>query len=271
MTATPGSRISYQLVISNAGPSDARTVVVGDGLPTPLSAVQFSASQGSCTGGGSCTLGNIPAGGQATISVIGTVAANATAPFTNTATVVSTTPDNNPANNSSSVTTAVSGSADLALDLTSTPTVSAGETAVVTVTLFNNGPSYATGTVITVTLPAHTNFTGDNLPAGWFVTDNGDDTLTITTTHSIAPGILIHLPFTVAVDADIVPGTSVEFSANVTATTFDPNLFDNFDNTDTSIVGEADLTIAKAQRRADRRGGSRRAGYLYNYDHQQWS
>ena len=59
-------------------------------------------------------------------------------------------------------TTTVHPVADLALDVTSTPTVIGGETAVVTYTVYNNGPSTALNTIITATFPASA-----TAPAGW--------------------------------------------------------------------------------------------------------
>ncbi len=232
-------------MIRNAGPSDAQNVFVNDLLPTELSGVSFGTSQGSCSGASSCTLGVIRAGGEATISVVGTVAANASAPFTNTARVSSTTPDPNATNNQSSVTTAVRGSADLMLDLTSTPTVNGGETAVVTATLFNQGPSYAVGTVVTVTLPAGVTFASAALPTGWTVVDNGNGTVTLTASMPITPAVVIALPLTVNIDPDVEPGISLQFSATVAATTYDPNPFNNGDNADTTINARADLVIDK--------------------------
>jgi len=244
ITATGGGALSYQIIVRNTGPSDAQHVVVNDLLPIELTGVSFGASQGACSGG-SCSLGVIPAGGEATISVVGTVAANASAPFTNTASVSSTTLDPNPTNNQSSVTVAVRGSADLMLDLTSTPTANGGETAVVTATVFNQGPSYAVGAVVTVTLPAAVTFASAALPAGWTAVDNGNGTVTLSASMPITPAVIIGLPLTVNLDPDVEPGVSLEFSATVRAMTYDPNLFNNRDNADTTINARADLLIDK--------------------------
>ncbi len=184
-------------------------------------------------------------GGRVTISVIGTVAANASAAFTNTAVVSSITPDSNTANNQSSVTTNVQGSADLGLDMVATPTTIGGGTATVTVTVFNQGPSNANGAIITLTLPMSTSLAGGMLPTGWGYIDNGDNTLTIFATGPIAPGTAVNLPFNVHVASNVEPGTSLEFTAVITATTEDPNPFNNSADADTSIIGFADLALHK--------------------------
>ncbi len=90
--AVPGESVTYQIVVNNAGPSDAAGVNVADSLPAGVTATSVVASQGSCTGA-SCSLGTIPAGGSATVTIIGAVDSGVTAAFTNTATVSSVTPD----------------------------------------------------------------------------------------------------------------------------------------------------------------------------------
>jgi len=96
-TATPGNAISYQIVVSNTGPSDAQSVVVTDTLPSALQSATASASQGSCNIDGSnnltCTLGSLAAGASATVDLNATVNANVTGTITNTAWVSSDTTD----------------------------------------------------------------------------------------------------------------------------------------------------------------------------------
>ncbi len=240
----PGQSLTYLLTVANAGPSDAQTVVVTDTLPAGFTASSISSSQGACSAL-PCALGTLPAGGSATVTIIGAVAATVTTSLTNLAGVSSATSDPNPANNSASLTTGVSPSADLALALASTPTAIGGQTAMVTATVINLGPSAASGTVATLTLPPSTTFNSATLPAGWFAVDNGNGTVTLTTTNIITAGQVVNLPITVNVAAGVEPGTSLQFGGAVSSSTPDPSTTNNTANADTSVVGLADLALSK--------------------------
>src|SRR5262249_19252677 len=65
--------VHYLAVVSNLGPAAATGVVLREQLPTHTEFVSASATQGGCSrNGGSvkCTLGTIPAGGHASVTVI---------------------------------------------------------------------------------------------------------------------------------------------------------------------------------------------------------
>ena len=66
-----GQTLTYNITVTNAGPTDAASVVVTDVLPAGASFVWATASQGSCSGTTtvSCTLGTIANGGNATITL----------------------------------------------------------------------------------------------------------------------------------------------------------------------------------------------------------
>lgn len=113
-TVAPGGTLAYQIVVSNAGPSNEPAALVTDSFPALCSSVSWTCST---TGGATCLAsgsGNIsetvglPSGATATFAASCTV--SATAPdgsvITNTATV-SATSDSTPANNTASDTTTV--------------------------------------------------------------------------------------------------------------------------------------------------------------------
>jgi uncharacterized repeat protein (TIGR01451 family) len=239
--AVPGATLTYQLVITNAGPSDAVDVQVTETLPAGFTWSSISSSQGGCAAF-PCTLGTLPAGGVASITIVGSVASSVTTDLVNRAGVTSTTPG---AGDSVVLTTTVSPSADLSLVLHSTPTTVAGTMAVVTATVTNVGPSDAQNTAVTMTLPADATFINANLPVGWFAADNGDGTVTLTTTNVLAPDETVLLPVTVDIAPGVIPGSSLEFQGVVASATSDPDLSNNTDDADTSIVSQAELGISK--------------------------
>ncbi|MCP4168020.1 MAG: DUF11 domain-containing protein, partial [Chloroflexi bacterium] len=242
--AVPGETLTYVLTVRNTGPSAAQNVIVTDDLPAGFILTSVSSSQGDCDVL-PCNLGTLPVNGSATVTIVGTVSADVTEPLDNAAEVDSDTADPNPDDNTTELETPVDPQADLALDVTSTPTTIAGETVVVTYTVTNEGPSDAAGTVVTATLPPGTTFSGENLPPGWTAVDNGDGTVTITAPGPIPPGTTIDLPIIVDVDPDLPNGLSLEFTGIVTSETPDPVISNNFDNADTSILTLAELRLTK--------------------------
>ena len=147
---------SFTLLITNAGPSDAYASQVVDTLPAGLSYVSASPSQGSCTVSAAvvtCLLGTVPVGTVPTIAIV--VQADVPGAQTNAATVsTGLQTDTNPANNSATATITVLPAADLAITKTGPATVAAGGQATYVMTATNQGPSAATGVVLTDQLPA---------------------------------------------------------------------------------------------------------------------
>ena len=107
--ATLGNGVTWKIDVTNNGPDSATDVTVGDPLPANTSFVSVASSQGTCTGGTmiNCSLGNLPVGESATITLITT--ANSTGRLTNTATVVGNKPETNTANNTATASVVVNG------------------------------------------------------------------------------------------------------------------------------------------------------------------
>ncbi len=149
-------RDSFTLTITNAGPSDAYAAQVVDTLPAGLSYVSASPSQGSCMVSAqvvTCALGTVPVGTIPTIAIV--VQANVPGQQTNAATVsTGLQTDTNPANNAAAATITVLSAADLAVTKTGPATVAAGGQATYVMTATDQGPSPATGVVLTDQLPA---------------------------------------------------------------------------------------------------------------------
>jgi uncharacterized repeat protein (TIGR01451 family) len=160
---TVGQTLTYTLNVSNAGPSTATGTMLSDNLPPGVSFVSAQPSQGSCAGTTilSCSLGPLTVGGNASVVIL--VIPNTPGSLTDTASVTSSVADPNASNNSASVTVdavaAQQPMADLSLALSAAPNpVTVGQTLTYTLNVSNAGPSTATGTVLSDSLPTGTTF-----------------------------------------------------------------------------------------------------------------
>lgn len=160
-TAAPGAANTYTITVANTGPSNAPVVTVTDVFPAIYTSPTWTCSGtggGTCSPGGSGNLNttaNLPAGGNITFIVNGTISPTATGILTNTASITSSVTDPNGANNSATDTTTLVPQADLALSKSATPnSVAPGQAITFTLVYTNLGPALASGIVITDLIPA---------------------------------------------------------------------------------------------------------------------
>jgi uncharacterized repeat protein (TIGR01451 family) len=118
-TASPppygtGLPITYTIVVNNAGPAPASSVIVTDVIPPGTTFTSATPSQGSCSGTSTvtCSLGTVGSGGSATIVLVLTLPST-TGSVSNTASVTTSNTDTNPANNSATATVNVISAADI--------------------------------------------------------------------------------------------------------------------------------------------------------------
>jgi uncharacterized repeat protein (TIGR01451 family) len=105
--ATVGSTLTYTLTATNNGPNDATGVMLTDTLPTGVSFVSVTPSQGTCTklDAVTCSLGTLASGANATVSLV--VTPTTAGSITNTASVSGNETDPNTANNTATQSTAI--------------------------------------------------------------------------------------------------------------------------------------------------------------------
>jgi uncharacterized repeat protein (TIGR01451 family) len=161
------SNLTYNIGITNNGPSDATFVVLTNPLPASLSFVSATSTSGPCTTNSSgvvCNLGTLASGAGAGVTINTIAKASGTA--VNTAVAGAFEADFVPANNSSVLVTSIIPLTEVALGMTSTNQVYAGNNIVFTLRATNNGPSSATSLVLTNPFPAGATFISATTSAG---------------------------------------------------------------------------------------------------------
>ncbi|GAA5107345.1 hypothetical protein GCM10023339_05250 [Alloalcanivorax gelatiniphagus] len=244
-TLVPGAEATYVLTVANAGPSDARDVVVTDTLDADLTVREAAIDGGTCTVSGqdvSCTRALLPVDATATVRIRVLVDADRDAPVPNEASVTSPS-DSTPGNNSDDVSSDVSPNADVAvLQSASRDRIVAGEGVTYTLTVVNNGPSQADGVTVADTLPAGI------VPAT--ATSSAGSCTVVGQQVSCALGDLLPgTPVTITIVAGTSPGATPgprENTATVTSTTDDATPGNNTSQSTVTIGAEADVRISKA-------------------------
>jgi len=156
-----GQLLTYTIVATNSGPSDATNVRITDTLPDVVSFVSASSTQGTCTGGAgvSCALGGLAHGSSATVTIV--VTANFPGQTSNTANVSGTEIDPNLGNNSTTIqATIVDANAPVTAAFTLDPWPACPKTAINFLDLSEGAPSawawdFGDGSTSTLQNPVH--------------------------------------------------------------------------------------------------------------------
>jgi uncharacterized repeat protein (TIGR01451 family) len=256
-----GGTITYNLVLTNNGPSDSQNVTVTDTLPpnTTLNAVMTVPAGWTCPTGNTagsagpitCTIADLAEGATATFAPVLKVSATATTtPLTNTITAASsTTTDPNPANNSATQATVLSLGGDVDLGVTNTPSVTslpAGNNISYTQVFTNYGgastPAAAGSVTFTETIPPNTTFVSFTPSAGLTCSatpapgTTGTFSCTNTLNSQMANGGTATFVLVVQVNPATPDGTVISDTTNISTTATDPNLANNTATASVKVV-----------------------------------
>lgn len=218
--ATTGGQLTYSFEIVNQGPANASSTTLEDALPTEVTLVSATPSQGGCSGTATvtCSLGTLPTNSAATVEIV--VQPKQAGSITNSASVRASQKDPNSSDNSASLTTEVrepsqpATSADVRINGVggSASSFFVGYLVRLSATAQNLGPSPATLVRITVS-------GGSSLLA---VSDKGFCTGATCTIPVLQPGETVSVIATGAILSDCCPGLTYAH-ARVTAAEPDPN------------------------------------------------
>jgi len=250
--ATPGGSVTYTLVASNAGPSNATGATVADTFPASLTCTWTCAGAGggTCTAAGSGNINdtvNLPSGGSVTYTASCTISAAATGTLSNTANVTAPAgvTDPTPGNNSATDSDTLGATADLAITKTDgVTTATAGGSVTYTIVASNAGPSNATGATVADTFPA-------SLTCTWTCVGAGGGTCTaagsgnINDTVNLPSGGSVTYTASCAISAAATGTLSNTATVTAPAGVTDPTPGNNSATDSDTLGATADLAITK--------------------------
>lgn len=240
---------TWTLIATNKGPSTATGVKVDDTLPAGVALTSASPSQGGCSGGLTCSLGNLASGASAQIQVVAHVPASMQGTtITNTAKISGQQPDPDPGNNDAGVTTQV-GEPDpanfnltLVKKLVGPQKPELGDVLTYTLTVENDGPATARAVKVTDTLPGGLEFVDASIAGGKCATAGPVVTCKLT---SLVAGV----KSTATVKARATTAGTVKNTASVSAEHADAKQADNADSAVAGVHGAGGTVLRLVKKR----------------------
>ncbi len=259
-TATPdpvtaGTQLTYDLEVTNNGPSTAVNVVIEDVLPAGVTINSVSSPDGACNAGvpgdgalpTTCTVDTLASAGSATMQIVVTVEPQTLGILGNNAQVYSDLFDSDNSNNLATTATTVEASADLVVTKSDNPDpVLAGENLTYDVTIENTGPSTVVDVMLTDALPDEVSYVGYTISngSGTCVPLEGSTNMECDL-NDLNPGEFVTVFIEVLVDPAVPDGTTITDTAGVSSVTPDPDGSNNTATETTTVNAEADLVISK--------------------------
>ena len=241
--APAGGLLTYNLVVTNNGPSRATDVVLTGTLPSNVIYGLAVSNRGSCSEESrivTCDIGHINSGDTVAVTITVTptgVAGDTT--ITSTADVKSPVTDPNTGDNTASQATDIILSSDLSVTVDDPPNGAIeGEELTYTVTVTNSGPSVATGVTLTDVLPESGDLVSSTPSQG---NCSGQSTVTCSL-GGLASGdsAIVTLVVTVTVDVNTGETKTITNSAAVTGDEFDPDATNNEAEVITTVYVDED-------------------------------
>ena len=227
-TATAGlDTITYSLVVTNAGPTQAQNVFVEDPLPPGLTLISVSSTKGTCAAGIACSIGSLSpfgvSGEEVTITVVASVDEDVPdgTLLENIATVSGSVVDDNPFNDQSQADTLISSAATLKISkIDLFDPVEPGGMIFYRIAVTNTGPSSAANVLVTDTLPPGIVFQSASLGCTHDGSATGGD-VTCSASSLAVNDVLIH-EITAFAPNDVVSGTVLTNNVSADADNADP-------------------------------------------------
>ncbi len=241
-----GRSLTYTLIVTNRGPSDATAVRAHDLLPSGV-IFDSASSDPNCAPAGAailCTLGDLGAGQSATATIVVTVPSSTAqgTSLSNWAIVSGDENDPQSSNNTASENTAVIRAADLSLSKADAPDpVLVGETLTYTLVVVNGGPSDASGVQVNDTLPLSVTFNSAASDSRCTEAAPGSVNCSI---GGLAAGDVVTLNLVVTVSLDAPHSAVLTNTASAGASESDPDGGNNDATAITTVHRDADLEIA---------------------------
>jgi uncharacterized repeat protein (TIGR01451 family) len=254
-----GTDLTYDLQVTNGGPSTAVNVLVEDMLPAGVTIVSVSAAGGTCNAGEpgnadkptTCAFDSLNVSASATMQIVVTVLPGTTGILHNDARASSDNFDPNNSNNLASTDTTVQGEADLSITKADNPDpVIAGQKLTYEVTISNGGPSTARTVTLLDQLPAEVTFVSATISngTGTCVLQNVPPNSVFCNLSDLDPGQYVKVFIETLVKPDTAQGVSISNSATAGSATTDPNGANNTATEGTTVNTSADLLITKDAR-----------------------
>jgi uncharacterized repeat protein (TIGR01451 family) len=231
-----GTNVTFTISARNAGPAGATGVVITDALPSGLTFVSATPSQGTYSSGtGIWTVGSVANGATATLQIVATVTSAGTISNISSKTAQTET-DFSAVNNAASVTLHSTTPADVALGKTaSQEPVASGTQFRYTIVVANYGPAQATGVIVLDGLPAGVSLVSATPSQG---TCSGTTNVSCPL-GSLRPGGSAQVALVVTKTV----GGQVQNLASVSATEADPNVNNNSNTAATTPVEILNIQI----------------------------